>query len=1845
MGKGRPRAVEKGVLTHGYATTSATAAAAAPSLPQAPVFFPTEEEFANPLEFISKIRPQAEPFGICRIVPPPSWNPPFVPDRETFSFPTKTQAIHRLQDRPPSCDPKTFHLEYARFLESHFGRRPKRRVVFDGDDLDLCRLFNAVKRYGGYEKVCKEKRWRDVSRFVRSDGKISECAKHVLSQLYLEHLLDYEEYHAQLNSEVKNYKKRVVYEDQRRKVSNSKRRKSSGEERVEGVSRSVFDQICEQCKSGLHGEVMLLCDRCDKGWHLHCLSPPLESVPQGNWYCLECVNSDKDSFGFVPGKWCSLEAFRRRDDRLRRKWFGQGRPARSQVEKRFWDIVEGRAGEVEVMYGSDLDTSVYGSGFPRIGDPIPTTVDHEAWRKYCSSPWNLNNFPKLQGSILRAVRDNIAGVMVPWLYVGMLFSAFCWHVEDHCFYSINYLHWGEPKCWYGVPGSEANAFEEVMRNNLPDLFDAQPDLLFQLITMLNPSVLQENGVSVYGVLQEPGNFVITFPRSYHGGFNFGLNCAEAVNFAPADWLPHGGLGAELYSVYHKPAVLSHEELLYVVAKNGYDAKVWPYLKKEMHRIFAREKRFREELWQNGIVRSSQMSPKKHPEYVGDEEDPTCIICQQFLYLSAVMCSCRPTVHVCLEHWKHLCECDPSRHCLLYRHNLAELSDFVLKGCTLSGSTWKMEDSTPCGKHPMTSSGASSLMKKVKSGVITYAQLAEDWLSNACHILEIPFSNAAYTTALKEAEQFVWADHDMDPVRDVINKLVEVQKWAMRLRGCISQVESFLNCNDKHIEKVCMHEVLDLLSFDPSPCLVPGHDKLKAYAEDGKILVLEIESALSSQVHIGELELLYSRALKLPINLETTGKLAKEISSAKVWIENARECLSQKMPSTVEMNFLHKLKYEMLQLHVRFSEMEELLALCKEVESLQFQCKEIMEGPLEFKKLEVFLRNVENVIVKIPELEILKQYYHDAYSWRCQLHGVLQGIIEQEDHGNIVRELSCILEAGKLLKIRVDELSLVDMELKKSCCREKASKVLSKRMPLEFIQPLLQEASLLGIANEKLFVDISLVLETAISWEDKAKFILEHAAHLSEFDELIRTSENIFLILPSLPQVESAVLEAQSWISRSQPYLSSSVHDGDESGSLLKVDGLQELVIQSKALKVLLDAPEKLQEILKDIYNWKHNSCSLLEDLWSLLYMHDVYIKTNDYLVTIEDLLGKIVSATKVGLSLGYEFEEITKLEHASLTLQWSLKALSFCSRVPSLKEVDSLLEDAGNIVATFEGNTFVKLLVEGLNWLRKACSVIPDCQNSKRHKLVDAEEIVNDIPDAVSSYPLMVVQLQNAIRNHEKWLEQVHSFFRLSGEKSWMLLLELEKHGHICAFSCPELDKVTLEVEKVKKWMFQCQVVVEPLVGDVGSLLIKLTKIRCTLQRAVSIYNSLGGCKTRSFCMCCPNDSEHETFICLTCEDRFHFLCVGPPITTAGMGNEHTCHFCSCMESGKISIKEGCLLVGKGNRPELHSFLELLSAAEGLCAELEEVHLVQDIVKLGLDCKSFLNGRVNQALCHCKKDLRCISESLLCALKVMSVAGVYDHQMGCNLKLALCRNSWKIRVNKQLRASKKPVLQQIQRLLKEGLAINIPAEDHFMQEITEVQARASKWTDAAKRVASDAGALELSEVFNLIKEGEALPVYFDKEMELLKARTVLYCICRKPYDRRAMIACDQCDEWYHFDCINLHGPPPKTYICPACNPLHGDFISPPFLLRQEERRTNCEELLDRPKASKKKQSKRSSCISQQNEQVEVELENIISCYSEINELWRLNRRPHRRRTRKPNNLERLTDYIHFLKCE
>ena len=47
-------------------------------VPYAPTFFPTIQDMeGNPLDYVEKIRSEAEQYGICKICPPKEWNPPF----------------------------------------------------------------------------------------------------------------------------------------------------------------------------------------------------------------------------------------------------------------------------------------------------------------------------------------------------------------------------------------------------------------------------------------------------------------------------------------------------------------------------------------------------------------------------------------------------------------------------------------------------------------------------------------------------------------------------------------------------------------------------------------------------------------------------------------------------------------------------------------------------------------------------------------------------------------------------------------------------------------------------------------------------------------------------------------------------------------------------------------------------------------------------------------------------------------------------------------------------------------------------------------------------------------------------------------------------------------------------------------------------------------------------------------------------------------------------------------------------------------------------------------------------------------------------------------------------------------------------------------------------------------------------------------------------------------------------------------------------------------------------------------------------------------------------------------
>ncbi|KAK7309649.1 hypothetical protein RJT34_06548 [Clitoria ternatea] len=266
----------------------------------------------------------------------------------------------------------------------------------------------------------------------------------------------------------------------------------------------------------------------------------------------EWDTEDKVTF-FMSGRNYTFRDFEKMANKVfARRYCSAGCLPATYLEKEFWHEIG--CGKMEtVEYACDVDGSAFSSS-PT--DPLG------------NSKWNLKKLSRLSKSILRLLETSIPGVTEPMLYIGMLFSMFAWHVEDHYLYSINYQHCGASKTWYGIPGHAALEFERVVREHVytndilsSDGEDGAFDVLLGKTTLFPPNILLEHDVPVYKAVQKPGEFVITFPRAYHAGFSHGFNCGEAVNFAIGDWFPLGAIASRRYALLNRVPLLPHEELL------------------------------------------------------------------------------------------------------------------------------------------------------------------------------------------------------------------------------------------------------------------------------------------------------------------------------------------------------------------------------------------------------------------------------------------------------------------------------------------------------------------------------------------------------------------------------------------------------------------------------------------------------------------------------------------------------------------------------------------------------------------------------------------------------------------------------------------------------------------------------------------------------------------------------------------------------------------------------------------------------------------------------------------------------------------------------------------------------------------------------------------------------------------------------------------------------------------------------------------------------------------------------------------------------------------------------------
>ncbi|KAI0465934.1 PLU-1-domain-containing protein [Xylaria cf. heliscus] len=833
-------------------------------LQEAPTYRPTEEEWKDPLEYVRKISPEARAYGLCKIIPPDSWNPDFAIDTERFHFRTRKQELNSVEG---STRANLSYLDALAKFHKQQGTNLNRLPYVDKKPLDLYRLKKAVESRGGFDKVCKTKKWAEIGRDLGYSGKIMSSLSTSLKNSYDRWLNPYENYLRQakpgvyqqleyeyggpltpspapspikrstvntpsslrgesptrhatdalqaslnvpkqdgdrdtamstdlpsstpqpstggftaINSggftavnasftsvnrptppEAKSFtppprrhdspasltkdvldfrpsglgpanalKRQLSFDslDSARKEAStdrddlesgsrrSKRLKKETVPTVAGSHMSLFrpsaprvprdetsppGEKCDTCGKGEDTGFVIVCESCDHCYHGSCLDPPLKAQPDGEWNCPRCLVGD-GQFGFEEGGLYSLKQFQEKAADFKQSYFENRMPfdpvlncvrpvTEDDVEREFWKLVASIEETVEVEYGADIHCTTHGSGFP--------TAERHPCNPYSQDPWNLNNMPLHPDSLFRHIKTDISGMTVPWVYVGMIFSTFCWHNEDHFAYSINYQHFGATKTWYGIPAEDTEKFENAMREAVPELFETQPDLLFQLVTLLTPEHLKKAGVRVYALDQRAGQMVITFPQAYHAGFNHGFNFNEAVNFAPSDWEPYGLAGVERLQQFRRQSCFSHDELLWTAAEgptSSLTIQTAKWLAPALERIHKREREQREGFITKHLENNSHACALTSESaeqqctvsfQIVDEDVPEeeyqCSYCKSFTYLSRFKCSQTGKILCLLHAGYHAC-CDipePQRfageqHVMYYRKTEEDMHETYRK---------------------------------------------------------------------------------------------------------------------------------------------------------------------------------------------------------------------------------------------------------------------------------------------------------------------------------------------------------------------------------------------------------------------------------------------------------------------------------------------------------------------------------------------------------------------------------------------------------------------------------------------------------------------------------------------------------------------------------------------------------------------------------------------------------------------------------------------------------------------------------------------------------------------------------------------------------------------------------------------------------------------------------------------------------------------------------------------------------------------------------------------------------------------------------------------------------------
>ena len=518
--------------------------------------------------------------------------------------------------------------------------------------------------------------------------------------------------------------------------------------------------------------------------------------------------------------------------------------------------------------------------------------------------------------------------------------------------------------------------------------------------------------------QYAGEFIITFARGYHAGFNHGYNLAEAVNFAPPDWLQLGRSCVEHYSMMRRFCVFCHDELVCKMATHPdtLTLQVAACCYQDMLTMVETEKKHRRALLEGGVREAEREAFELLPE-----DERQCAICKTTCFMSALT-----TINgkddqeiVCLRHFSKM-DVDPSTLILRYRYTLDELATLL-------------------------------------QGLKVRAESYDNWTSKVRAALEAKGEERMDYVELKK--MFIEASDNKYPESELLEALQltveeadKCQMVAQQLSSVKGKVRTRLGADAKY--RLTLEELqLFANQLETLPAKVSGHDGVAELL--GNVSEFQKEAARilkRDAVEVEDIEKCIEKGELLEIDLQELSQLRTKCDML-TWLEEVRDFIDDPNEVTVEASKQLEAAGMSLPPHTSVEKgLAKLKGLRITLEAWEKKADDclISNPKMGLLDVESLVKEGQSLSKALPVLEKLEESCRKAREWWSRAEA-----LQKPENYPYLDTLEALVAKGRPLPIRLDPLNQLETQVNAArSWRERTARVfLKKNSPCNLLEVL------------------------------------------------------------------------------------------------------------------------------------------------------------------------------------------------------------------------------------------------------------------------------------------------------------------------------------------------------------------------------------------------------------------------------------------------------------------------------------------------------------------------------------------------------------------------------------------------------------------------------------------------------------------------------------------------------------------------------------------------------------------------------------------------------------------------